>query len=91
MTYRIELSSPVRRAISGSKLPRTVIDAALYFIQTAIAENPRRVGGLLKRELEGTYSAHHPEGYRIFYTIDDETNTVVIEAIDRRADAYRRR
>lgn len=55
------------------------------FIYGPVAENPRRVGKELRRELEGLYSARRGD-FRIIYRISD---VVTIIAIDHRADIYR--
>lgn len=72
-----------KRALT--KLPEKVATAAVEFIYGAVAENPRRVGKELRRELEGLYSARRGD-FRIIYRISD---VVTIVAIDHRADIYR--
>ena len=64
--------------------------AAIEFAYGPLAENPARVGHPLRFELEGLHSARRG-GHRIIYRIDEERRVVVVEAIQHRADVYRRR
>ncbi len=66
------------------RLPEKVATAAVEFIYGPVAENPRRVGKALRRELEGLHSARRGD-FRIIYRI---TDVVTIVAIDHRADIY---
>lgn len=68
-----------------TRLPEKVAAAAVEFIYGPLAENPRRVGKAMRRELEGLYSARRGD-FRIIYRI---SNVVTIMAIDHRADIYR--
>jgi mRNA-degrading endonuclease RelE of RelBE toxin-antitoxin system len=70
---------------SLTRLPEKVAAAAVEFIYGPLAENPRRVGKALRRELEGLHSARRGD-FRIIYRI---THVVTIVAIDHRADIYR--
>lgn len=72
-----------KRALT--RLPEKVAAAAVKFIHGPVAENPRRVGRALRRELEGLYSARRGD-FRIIYRISD---VVTMMAIDHRADIYR--
>lgn len=72
-----------KRALA--RLPEKVATAAVEFIYGPVAENPRRVGKPMRRELEGLYSARRGD-FRIIYRVSD---AVTIVAIDHRADAYR--
>ena len=72
-----------KRALT--RLPEKAAAAAVEFIYGSVAENPRRVGKALGRELEGLYSARRGD-FRIIYRISD---VVTIMAIDHRADIYR--
>lgn len=73
-----------KRALT--RLPEKAALAAVEFIYGPVAENPRRVGKAMRRELEGLYSARRGD-FRIIYRVSD---VVTIVAIDR-ADIYRRR
>jgi mRNA interferase RelE/StbE len=85
--YAIEWASPAKRALG--RFPEKVGTAAIEFIYGPLAENPRRVGRVLRFELAGLHSAHRGD-FRILYRISEETHTVYIEVIAHRADVYRR-
>ena len=53
-----------------------------------LVENPRRVGKMLRRELEGIWSARRGT-YRVLYRINDQVDEVVVLRIDHRRDVYR--
>jgi mRNA-degrading endonuclease RelE of RelBE toxin-antitoxin system len=72
-----------KRALT--RLPEKVAAAAVAFIYGPLAENPRRVGKALRRELAGPYSARRGD-FRITYRL---TDVVTIVAIDHRADTDR--
>lgn len=69
------------------RLPEKVATAVIEFAYGPLAENPRRVGKLLRFELEGLHSARRGD-FRVIYRV---TNVVTIIAIDHRADIYRPR
>lgn len=81
------LSPGARRALSA-ELPEAVAAACFQFIYGPLAENPRRVGKQLHRELEGTYSARRGE-FRVLYDIDDNRIRVEVISIRHRRDVYR--
>jgi mRNA interferase RelE/StbE len=85
--YAIDWASPAKRALG--RLPEKVATAAIEFIYGPLAENPRRMGRALRFDLAGLYSAHRGD-FRIIYRIREETQTVVVEVIAHRGDAYRR-
>lgn len=86
--HEIEWAQPARRALQ--RLPEKVATAAVEFIYGPLAENPRRVGKALRFELEGLHSARRGD-HRIIYRIHEDEARIVIEAIDHRSNAYRRR
>lgn len=88
MTYRIELTKTARRALEKD-LPETAAVACWEFIRGPLAENPRRVGRVLRDQLEGRYSARRGE-YRLIYQVFDDRVVVRVITIRHRRDAYRR-
>jgi mRNA-degrading endonuclease RelE of RelBE toxin-antitoxin system len=60
----------------------------LALLDGELATEPRRVGKPLRPPLDGTWSARRGT-YRILYEIDDDAHTVLVTAIEARADAYR--
>lgn len=49
--------------------------------------NSRRVGKMLRRGLQGIWSARRGT-YRVLYRINDHTNEVIVLRIDHRRDVY---
>ncbi len=88
MTYAVAWSAPARRAIA--KLPEKVAIVIVEHIYGAIAHNPQRSGHLLHLELAGIHSARRGD-FRIIYEINDENETITIQALGHRSDIYRTR
>jgi len=78
---------PAQRQLE--RLPEAAAAAVIETLHT-IAENPRRLGKALSRELEGRYSARRGP-YRVIYELDDTERIVRVVAIGHRRDVYRRR
>lgn len=75
-------------ALRGLRLlPPRVAEPLVAFIFGSLAADPRRRGKPLQRELEGRWSARRGD-YRIAYRLDEETKTMYVLKIGRRADAY---
>lgn len=87
MTYRIELTSAARRALT-ELLPEAVAVACWEFIRGPLAENPQRVGKPLRGQLEGKHSARRGQ-FRVIYQILDERVVVRVIHIAHRSDVYR--
>jgi len=85
--YELVLTPPAIRAIQ-SELPEAVAAAVIEFMTGPLVENPRRVGKMLRRELEGIWSARRGT-YRVLYRINDHVDEVVVLRIDHRRDVYR--
>ena len=63
--------------------------AAVVELLPAIAANPKRLGKPLRFELEGRWAARRGP-YRVIYTLEEKTRTVIVLAVAHRADVYRR-
>lgn len=87
MTYRVELTSAAKRALTGV-LAESVAVACWEFIRGPLAESPRGVGKPLRGQLEGRYSARRG-GYRVIYQIFDDRIVVRVIHIAQRCDVYR--
>ena len=85
--YELVLTPPAIRAIQA-ELPEAVAAAVIEFMTGPLVENPRRVGKMLRRELEGIWSARRGT-YRVLYRINDHVDEVVVLRIDQRRDVYR--
>lgn len=86
--YRVQLTSPAVRSLA--KLPPRIAEPLVAFIFGSLAENPKRRGKPLGRELTGLWSARRDE-YRVIYQIDDDTVTVYVVDIGHRSSIYRAR
>lgn len=84
--YRVVLAPAARRAIERD-LPEAVAAAVVEFLYGPLAENPQRVGKMLRFELEGRWSARRGQ-YRVVYRIDGDRVVVEVLRISRRADAH---
>jgi mRNA interferase RelE/StbE len=84
------MTRPARRAIS-ELLPEDVAAATVEFITGALLEAPYRVGKPLRDELLGLHSARPGTHWRILYRIDESKHAVIVEDIQPRSTAYRRR
>lgn len=87
MTYRIELTSTAKKALTDS-LPEAVAIACWEFIRGPLAENPCRVGKPLRDQLKGRFSARRGE-LRVIYQVFDDRVVVRVIHIAHRRDVYR--
>ena len=87
--YELGLTRPARRAIS-EVLPEDVA-AAVEFITGPLLEAPYRVGKPLRDKLAGFHSARLGTEWRVLYRIDESKRVVVVQDIQHRSNAYRRR
>ena len=84
--YELVLTPPAIRAIRTA-LPEPVAAAVIEFMTGPLIDHPRRVGRMLRRELQGVWSARRGT-YRVLYRINDHTNEVIVVRIDHRRDVY---
>jgi mRNA interferase RelE/StbE len=88
--YELGMARPARRAIS-ELLPEDVASAAVDFITGPVLEMPYRIGKPLRGQLAGLHSARLGTEWRVLYRIDESKHTVIVEDIQHRSTAYRRR
>ena len=88
--YELGLTRPAGRAISAV-LPGDVAAAAVEFITGPLLEAPHRVGKPLWDKLAGFRSARLGTQWRVLYRIDESKRVVVVQDIQHRSNAYRRR
>jgi mRNA-degrading endonuclease RelE of RelBE toxin-antitoxin system len=84
------MTRPARRAITET-LPEDVAAAAVEFITGPLLETPYRVGKPLRDKLTGFHSARLGTHWRVLYRIDESKHVVVVQDIQYRSSAYRRR
>ena len=85
--YEIVVAGPAAKTIAG-ELPESVAAAVIELITGPMLDNPRRVGVVLRDELEGLWSARRGT-YRVLYRIDDASREVLVLRVAHRRDAYR--
>jgi len=88
--YELGLARPARRPISGV-LPADVAAADVEFVTGPLLEAPYRVGKPLRDKLAGFHSARLGTQWRVLYRIDESKRVVVVQDIQHRSNAYRRR
>jgi mRNA-degrading endonuclease RelE of RelBE toxin-antitoxin system len=84
------MTRPARRAIS-ELLPEDVATAAVEFITGPLLEAPYRVGKALRDTPSGYHSARLGTQWRVLYRIDESKHAVIVQGIQHRSAAYRRR
>jgi mRNA interferase RelE/StbE len=87
--YELGMTRPARRAISV--LPEDVAAAAVEFITGPLPEAPYRVGRQLRDTLSGFHSARIGIPWRVLYRIDESKPAVIVQDIQHRSTAHRRR
>lgn len=89
MVYEVRLSSSAVRDLQ--RISPRYVDAILAFLYGPLAENPRRVGKELVRELAGLHGARRG-AYRVLYEIlADDAPVVLVHRVDHRGHVYRAR
>jgi len=83
------MTRPARRAIS--ELLAEDVAAAVEFITAPLLEAPYRVGRPLRDTLSGFHSARLGTRWRVLYRIDESKHALIVQDIQRRSSAYRRR
>jgi mRNA interferase RelE/StbE len=89
-SYELGMTRPARRAIS-ELLPEDVAAAAVEFITGPLLDAPHRFGKPLRNTLSGFRSARLGVQWRVIYRIDESKHTVIVQDIQHRSIAYRRR
>jgi mRNA interferase RelE/StbE len=84
--YALRYNRTAVRTLESEKIPISVIDAALAFIETELVTNPRLVGKRLLPPLDGQWVARRGS-YRITYEILDRLISMI--DITHRSDTYR--
>ncbi len=85
--YQAVLTGAALRSLHS--VPARVAEPLVALIFGSLANDPRRRGKPLQRELEGRWAARRGDD-RIVYRLDQETRTVYVLKICHRAHAYHR-
>ena len=84
------MARPARRAVA-ELLPEDAAAAAVDFITGPLLAAPYRVGKPLREVLSGFCSARLGTQWRVLYRIDESKHAVIVQDIQHRSTAYRRR
>lgn len=69
-------------------IPPRVTEPLVAFIFGSLAENPRRRGKPLQRELAAHWSARRGD-YRVLYSLDEDTKLLYVHKVAHRSEVYR--
>jgi mRNA interferase RelE/StbE len=86
--WRLVVAPSAERTLA--RLPEKAAVAIVEFLAGPLLEDPKRAGHLLRRELEGLWSARRGP-YRVVYELDESAREIRVLRIDHRADVYRPR
>ena len=86
--YQVVLTASSLRSLQA--VPPRVAEPLVAFIFGGLAADPRRRGKPLQRELGGLWAARRGD-FRIVYRLDEDTKTMHVVKIARRANVYRPR
>ena len=86
MNWSVQIAPGAIRGLD--RLPPRIATALTEFITVTLPTNPERMSKPLRDELEGFRSARREE-YRILFSLDESTRTLLVVRIAHRADAYR--
>ena len=86
MSWDVQLApSAVRRL---DRLPPRIAIAVVEFVTATLPTNPERMSKPLRGEIEGLRSARRGD-YRVLFSLDEATATLLVVRIAHRADVYR--
>lgn len=83
--YRVILTASALRSLES--VPPRVVEPLVAFIFGTTADEPKRRGKPLQRELEGRWSARRGD-FRVVYRIDDDTMTIYVLKVGHRGRIY---
>jgi mRNA-degrading endonuclease RelE of RelBE toxin-antitoxin system len=84
--WRVAVSPGVIRSLD--RLPPRIAAAVVEFVTVTLPTNPLRMSKPLRNELEGLRSARRGD-YRVLFSLDERTGTLLVVRVAHRADAYR--
>lgn len=85
MSWDVRLAPSAIRGLD--RLPPRITAAVVEFITVTLPTNPERMSKPLRGGLEGLRSARRGD-YRVLFSLDDATSTLVVVRIAHRADVY---
>ena len=86
MNWDVQLAPSAIRTLD--RLPPRIAVAVVEFVTGTLPGNPERMSKPLRGELEGLRSARRGD-YRVLFSLDETTSTLLVVRIAPRADVYR--
>ncbi|TAJ49150.1 MAG: type II toxin-antitoxin system RelE/ParE family toxin [Herbiconiux sp.] len=86
MNWAVRFAPAALRGLQ--RLPTRISPAIVEFATVTLPTNPERLSKPLRNELEGVRSARRGD-YRVLFTLDDSTHTLLVVRVAHRADVYR--
>lgn len=86
MNWDVQLAPSAIRTLD--RLPPRIVVAVVEFVTATLPGNPERMSKPLRGELEGLRSARRGD-YRVLFSLDEATGTLLVFRIAHRADIYR--
>ena len=83
--YRVVLTEGALKSLQA--VPPRVAEPLVAFVFGGLADEPKRRGKPLQRELDGRWSARRGD-YRIVYRLEEETKTMYVLKIGHRGRMY---
>ena len=87
MSWDVQFAPSAVRGLE--RLPPRIAAAVVEFATATLPTNPERISKPLRGDLEGLRTARRGD-YRVLFSLNDATTTLLIERIAHRADVNRR-
>ena len=85
MSWDVQLAPSAVRGLD--RLPPRIAAAVVEFVTATLPTNPERMSRPLRGEFEGLRSARRGD-YRVLFSLDEATSTLLVVRIAHRADVY---
>lgn len=86
MSWDVQLAPAAIRGLD--RLPPRIAAAVVEFVTVTLPTNPERMSKPLRGELEDLRSARRGD-YRVLFSLNEATHTLLVVRIAHRADVYR--
>ena len=87
MSWDVQFAPSAVRGLE--RLPPRIAAAVVEFATAPLPTNPERMSKPLRGDLEGLRAARRGD-YRVLFSLNDATTTLLVVRIAHRADVYRR-
>ncbi|WGW11945.1 type II toxin-antitoxin system RelE/ParE family toxin [Saxibacter everestensis] len=85
MSWDVQFAPSALRAVE--RLPSKIATAIIEFVTVTLPSNPERMSKPLRVELEGLRSACRGD-YRVLFSMDETSETLLVTRIAHRSDVY---